>query len=112
MQTQISEEKLIELFVVVDEFTSLFDLWLASRALTPTRKPTRQTKLSTREIITLLVYYHHSGYKNVQYYYQRLVEPQMRTLLSPTRYLSTIYRFVAPPGGDPACADQIRVPAG
>jgi hypothetical protein len=61
MQTQSSEEKLIIIFIAVDDFTNLFDLWLANRALTATRQPTRQTELSPSEIITLLVYYHHSG---------------------------------------------------
>ena len=83
MQSQISEEKLIEIFSTVDDFVNLFTQWLASRALASTRKPTRQPDLSRSEIITILVYYHHSGYKNFQYYYQRLVEPQMQTYFPP-----------------------------
>ena len=79
MHSQISEEKLIEVFIVVDDFVILFDQWLTTRALTPSRQPTRQPELSTSEIITIAIYYHHSGYKNFQYYYQRLVETQMRT---------------------------------
>lgn len=100
MQEQSCEEKLIEIFIAVDDFINQFDLWLKSRALTSTRQPTRQTELSSSEIITLLVYYHHSGYKNFQYYYQRLVEPQMRTyfpdLVSYQRFIDLLPRQVAP----------------
>lgn len=98
MYSQISEEKLIELFIAVDDFVILFDQWLTTRALTPTRQPTRQPELSTSEIVTILVYYHHSGYKNFQYYYQRLVEPQMRTyfpdLVSYQRFIDLLPRQV------------------
>ena len=64
MYSQISEEKLIEVFIAVDDFIILFEKWLTTRALTPARQPTRQPKLSSSEILTILVYYHHSGYKN------------------------------------------------
>ena len=57
MHSQISEEKLIEVFMAVDDFVILFDWWLTIRALTPARQPTRQPQLSTSEIITILVYY-------------------------------------------------------
>ncbi|WP_018620655.1 IS982 family transposase [Spirosoma luteum] len=99
MQSQISEEKLIELFIAVDDFVNLFDQWLASRALAPTRQPTRQPELSNSEIITILVYYHHSGYKNFQYYYQRLVQTQMPTyfprLVTYQRFIDLLPRQVA-----------------
>ena len=57
MHSQISEEKLIEVFIVVDDLVILFDQWLTTRASTPARQPTRQPQLSTSEIITILVYY-------------------------------------------------------
>ena len=96
MHTQISEEKLIEIFIAVDDFTNLFDQWLATRSLEPARQPTRQPDLTTSEIMTILVYYHHSGYKNFQYYFQRLVEPLMNTyfphLISYQRFIDLIPR--------------------
>ena len=57
MQTQICEEKLIEIFIAIDDFTNLFQQWLATRSLPTTRRPTRQTELATSEILTILVYY-------------------------------------------------------
>ena len=57
MHSQISEEKLIDVFSAVDEFVLLFDQWLTARAFTPARQPTRKTELSTSEMLTILVYY-------------------------------------------------------
>ena len=79
MQTQICEEKLIEIFIAVDDFTKPFEQWLANRSLPGERQSTRQPELTASEIITLLVYYHHSGYKNFQYFYVAMVLSQMPT---------------------------------
>jgi Transposase DDE domain len=99
MQEQICEEKLIEIFIAVDDFVKLFDQWLISRCLIAPRKPTRQPDLTDSEIITLLVYYHHSGYKNFEYFYRRLVLTQMRTyfpkLVSYERFIELMPRQVA-----------------
>ena len=99
MQTQICEEKLIQLFVAIDDFVLLFEHWLAQRTLPQPAKPTRQPELTPSEIITLLVYYHHSGYKNFQYFYQRLVQPQLRTyfprLVSYNRFIELVPRQAA-----------------
>lgn len=96
MQPLISEEKLIEVFVTVDDFMIQFDQWRASRSLAPRTKPTRQPDLTDSEIITILVYYHQSGYKNFQYYFQRLVLTQMKSyfprLLSYQRFIDLLPR--------------------
>jgi Transposase DDE domain len=97
MPTQISEEKLIQIFIAVHDFIQPFEQVLASRSLNAqTRQPTRQPDLAASEIITLLVYYHHSGYKNFQYYYERLVLPQMHSyfpkLVSYNRFVELLPR--------------------
>lgn len=101
MQVQICEEKLIEIFVTVDDFIQPFEQFLAQRSLPQSSASlTRQPELSTSEIITLLAYYHHSGYKNFQYYYQRLVLPLMKPyfpkLLSYNRFVELIPRQLIP----------------
>lgn len=101
MPVQICEEKLIEIFVTVDDFIQPFEQFLAQRSLGQgAALPTRQPELSTSEIITLLAYYHHSGYKNFQYYYQRLVLAQMKSyfpkLLSYNRFIELIPRQLTP----------------
>jgi hypothetical protein len=96
MRQQICKEKLIEIFIAVDDFVKPFEQWLTSRALPNQSQPTRQSELTTSELITLLVYYHHSGYKNFQYYYQRLVLSQMFTyfpkLVSYSRFIELLPR--------------------
>lgn len=99
MQTQICEEKLIQIFIAVDDFVNSFEQWLASRSLPLVGQPTRQPELTASEIITLLVYYHHSGYKNFQYFYERLVLSQMPTyfpqLVSYGRFIELLPRQAA-----------------
>lgn len=90
--------------MAVDDAVTRFDQWLTACALTPARQPTRQTKLRISQIITLLGYCHHSGYK-IFHYYQRLVQPQMRTYFLGQRQLSAIHRTAAPAGSHPARAD-------
>jgi hypothetical protein len=96
MQTQSCEEKLIEIFVAVDDFVILFEQWLVSRKLPLPAQPTRQPDLTASEIITLLVYYHHSGYKTFQYFYERLALPQLATyfpkLVSYNRFIELVPR--------------------
>lgn len=98
MQPQICEEKLIHIFVTVDDFVNVFEQWAAARTLTPIGQSTRQTELTTSELITLVVYYHHSGYKNFQYYYQRLVlatmKPYFPRLVSYQRLIDLLPRLV------------------
>lgn len=101
MQTLISQEKLIEIFVTVDDFIQPFEKALAARSLAqPRGSTTRQPDLASSEIITLLVYYHHSGYKNFQYYYERLVLTQLKTyfprLVSYHRFLELLPRHFMP----------------
>lgn len=97
MQVQIGEQKLIEIFVTVADFIKPFEQHLAGRAIDPHRSlPTRQPELATSEIITLLAYYHHSGYKTFQYDYERLVLTQMKPyfprLVSDNRFVELIPR--------------------
>ena len=95
--------RLIEIFSAADDFTNLFQQWLTTRSLAPARQPTRQTELATMEILTIWSIMapatrHYSGYKNFQYYFQRLVEPLMKTyfprLISYQRFIDLIPRQI------------------
>nr|WP_232540841.1 hypothetical protein [Spirosoma endbachense] len=58
MPLQICEQKLIEIFVTVDDFLKPFEQYLTQRALADgLGLPTRQPELCSSEVITLLVYY-------------------------------------------------------
>nr|WP_240543745.1 hypothetical protein [Spirosoma foliorum] len=85
----------------MDDFVTPFEQWLASRTLTESGQPTRQTDLTASEIITLLVYYHHSGYKNFQYYYQRLVSTRWLLTFLNWSVMADLLSYC--PGKQPPC---------
>ncbi len=66
----INEKKLIEIFISCDDFDKSYEHWLSHHALGEKSLPTRRPSLSDSEILTLLIFYHWSGYKNFEYYYQ------------------------------------------
>lgn len=66
----INEKKLIEIFICCDDFDKSYENWLSNHAIGEKTFPTRRPSLSDSEILTLLIFYHWSGYKNFEYYYQ------------------------------------------
>lgn len=71
MDMQINENSLIKIFVDIDDFCQNFEKWQANHT---EKKVTKWISgLFRSEAMTILVYYHNSGYKCFQYYYQRLV---------------------------------------
>ena len=91
--TNIDTDKLIELFFSCDEFCKYLDGYLVSQQQQPVL-PARMPQLSPSEILTILTYYHLSGYKCFQYYYERLVLGFMPTffpkLVSYNRFIELI----------------------
>lgn len=77
---------LLHIFFESDEFNKSFESWYAERTksrldvvgLGKIVSKTRQPGLSVSEVMTLLIYYHHSGYKCFQYYYEALVSVHLR----------------------------------
>lgn len=72
---------LLRIFVETDDFCKLFEPWYASSPMVQntadlpqvsTRKR-RAPGLCASEVMTILIYYHHSGYKCFEYYYKALV---------------------------------------
>lgn len=72
MNVQFTENKLIELFIDVDDLYKSYLSFLGSKGKLPPRK-TRETQLSPSEICTILVSYNYSGYKCFEYYYRELI---------------------------------------
>lgn len=72
---QYNEIKLIEIFASCDDFCKIFDQWLATKSLPADQYISPKTALSDSEIMTILIYYHYSGYKCFQYFYEYLVVP-------------------------------------
>lgn len=72
MDVQITENKLIELFVDIDD---LHKSYMAYRHCigNPVKLPAQTTALCGSEVCTILVAYHYSGYKNFEYYYRQCI---------------------------------------
>ena len=70
MDTKVNEQKLLEIFIWTDDFVKSYDrLFLPA----PGGQRRRRPGLTTSEMMTLLIFYHYSGYKCFEYYYQRCV---------------------------------------
>ncbi|WP_421947354.1 IS982 family transposase [Phaeodactylibacter xiamenensis] len=77
MSVQINENKLIEIFIDVDDFCKEADKWLRQSGNGHDFK--WSSALHYSEAMTVLIFYHHSGYKCFQYYYERLVRPSLKS---------------------------------
>lgn len=93
---QDKENKLIALFCEMDDFCLALQNWKEKQGLS--RKSTRSPKLCESEIMTLCVFYHESGYKCFQYFYQRLILPVLKSyfphLVSYERFLTLLPRVL------------------
>ena len=70
MDCKVNEQKLIEIFIWTDDFVKSFSQF----CLPPQVGQRRRTPgLSPSEMMTILIFYHHSGYKCFEYYYERCV---------------------------------------
>jgi len=69
----INEDKLIEIFCTSDDFAKQFQVWFESRQIVNNHCSNRSPSLVYSEIMTLLIVYHESGYKNFKTYYQKAV---------------------------------------
>jgi hypothetical protein len=76
MEAKVNEEKLLEIFVWSDDFVKSSSVHALPAPLGQRR---RQPALSLSEIATILIFYHHSGYKCFEYYYQRCVLKDLRS---------------------------------
>lgn len=77
MGSKNSEDRLIEIFLFADDMCLEIEKMAIQEGKT-LRLP-RRCGLCMSEILTILVYYHHSGYKCFQYYYERLVMGSLRS---------------------------------
>lgn len=60
---------ILPLFCEIDDFYKVFEKISAGRSLTNGRRRRRATRLSLSEVMTILVLYHSSGYKNLKAFY-------------------------------------------
>ena len=67
MSDEIREIKLIEIFLKVDDFCLAAERWAKANKI---HCSACQGRLTISEILTILIFYQHSGYKCFQYYYE------------------------------------------
>ena len=78
----ISEDKVIEIYSLADDFMQLFSVELAKRTVSNTN-PTRAGRkpiMRNAEIITILVLFHLKGYRCLKHFYTEYVTTHMQDL--------------------------------
>ena len=73
MNVQFTENKLIELFIEIDDLFIAYQHYRQLRKLEVVKKLSRPSALSGSEVCTILVVYHLSGYKCFEYYYKQVI---------------------------------------
>src|SRR5436190_15667794 len=92
---------LLELYCHVDEFVKAFiPEWNKHLFAENKKKRNRESRLSTSEIITILIHFHQSHYRNFKAYYLQHVSHYLRNdfpnLLSYKRFVALIPTVFAP----------------
>ena len=91
---------LLKLFCDVDDFCLLFTLWQEHQLLGSSRKPGPKPKLAASEIMTIIIYFHMSHYRNFKNYYTQYVMKHLRsefpTLVSYNRFVELMPMALLP----------------
>ena len=74
----LSDDKITEIFCQVDTFCFHFHNALAPQILG--NQPKKKPNLSVSEVITLMILFHHSGYRTMKGFYMNYVMVHMRHL--------------------------------
>ncbi|MBN2775723.1 MAG: hypothetical protein JXR31_15820 [Prolixibacteraceae bacterium] len=71
----LSKDKITEIFYLTDEFCREFEKTVSNYSLgnTPRKKP----KMSSSEVITIMVLFHYGVFKNMKHFYQYFVKEHL-----------------------------------
>ncbi len=72
----LSKDKVIEIFVLCDDFCKEFEKFISKHKIG--NKPKRKPKMSTSEIITIMVLFHFGAFKNLKHFYLHYVKEHMK----------------------------------
>ena len=94
-------DKLVEIFSDVDDFCKVFiPEWNKTLIETGNKKRQRQGRMSPAEIMTLIILFHRSNYRDFKNFYlcyvHRHLKKDFPTLLSYTRFLEVMPRVLVP----------------
>lgn len=92
---------LVELFADVDDFCQFFEpRWERFQLTNGLRQRKRKANLSLSEIMTIMIYFHQSGYRFFKAYYQKHVQEHLREefpgLVSYSRFVTLMGRAFVP----------------
>ena len=71
--------RLLQLFCDVDDFCKLFTHWSQSQLLGRANKTGPKPKMAASEIMTILIYFHMSRFRDFKTYYTRYVQRHLRS---------------------------------
>jgi len=103
---------ILSLFCEIDDFCKMFEkVWRTRQLAGKKKRRNRATRLSQAEVMTILVLYHQSGYKNLKSFYLREIvrrhHSEFRGLVSYNRFVELqkrsvmpLYFYLACKGGD------------
>lgn len=78
----LTDDKITEIFYLIDEFRIQFDRSVEKHLLG--NKPKRTPKMSTSEVITIMVMFHTGGFRNMKHFYIYYVQVHMKHLFPST----------------------------
>jgi len=95
MLNEDKESMLYQIFMDVDDFTKSLDRFERGHHLgSGGKRPGRSRSMSESEVMSILIFYHYSGYKCFQYYYESLIMNDLRSFfpsaVSYTRFVAGI----------------------
>jgi hypothetical protein len=98
---KVSKMSLLELFIDVDDFWQVFDpIWKQQLLADGCIQRMRETKLSMSEVMTILIHFHQSHYRNFKAYYIEHVQVHLRSefpeLVSYNRFVELMPRALVP----------------
>lgn len=98
MLTQDNKAQLYNIFMQVDDFCLALEDWKYRTHRFQRKSHWQKPQLSDSEIITIMIFFHYSGYKCFQYYYKYMVQQVLRSyfpsVVSYERFLTHIPRVL------------------
>jgi len=75
MNIRLTEEKLIGLFIEIDDLLQGYAKYQSEQdsTISSTKRATRVPSLNGSEVATIIVAYHLSGYRTFEYYYKEVI---------------------------------------
>lgn len=80
----LSTDKIIEIFVSVDDFCNQFEPFLNKKLIGKPKQRNKPARLSNSEVMTIQIAFHHSGFRTFKDFYLGYVCRHMRSLFPKT----------------------------